>query len=160
MPPATRTTSPPAPSVTSQPVPYGPRTPTTSPTDVLARACVTAPTSRIVCCSGPATCALLLTEIGTSPTPNADSIGDWPGMNSSGTPSGGSRLIVKVSAVSWRRSARRNGRGTIAPTGFTVCGSARLCIGGSLIDGSRPGGFSPVSYTHLRAHETDSYLVC
>ena len=33
---------------------------------------------------------------------------------------------------------------------------------GAIIHGDRDRllGFSPVSYTHLRAHETDSYLVC
>src|SRR5674476_599052 len=146
MPPATRTISPTAPSPTSQPVPYGPRTPTTSPTDVRARACVTAPTSRTVCCSGPSAFAAPLTEIGTSPTPNADSIVNWPGMNSSGGPSVGSSIIVKVSGVSWRRSARRKRRGTIAPacrpTCRTVCPSARCCIGGSRMGSASTGGSS------------------
>src|SRR5664280_1609010 len=137
----------PAPSATSQPVPYGPRTPTSSPTDVRDRACVTGPTSRTVCCSGPATFAAPLTEIGTSPTPKADSIVNCPGTNSSGAPSVGSSIIVKVSTVSWRRSARRKTRGTIAPTGCPFCRSARPCIAGSFgarprTGGSRPGGFS------------------
>src|SRR5665647_2789324 len=30
----------------------------------------------------------------------------------------------------------------------------------SLMNFSTPGFCNPVSYTHLRAHETDSYLVC
>ena len=42
---------------------------------------------------------------------------------------------------------------------FTVQGGCRIGVAGC----RGPGGFSAVtsvSYTHLRAHETDSYLVC
>src|SRR5450631_3670748 len=73
-----------------------------SPTGVLEREWVTAPTSRIVCCSGKFPPEALLTEMGTSPTPKADSIVNWPGVNPSRTPSAGSSFIVNVSGVSWR----------------------------------------------------------
>src|SRR5450830_557621 len=53
MPPATKTTSPPRPTPTSQAVPYGPRTPTIAPGPALTRAWVTEPTSRMVCSTGP-----------------------------------------------------------------------------------------------------------
>src|SRR5665811_2224489 len=119
----------------------------TSPIAVRARAWVTAPTSRTVCCSGPATCASPLTEIGTSPTPKADSIVNWPGMKARGTPSFGSSMIVNVSAVSCRRSTRRKSRGTIAlSTGCTAVDSARRGIGGS-------GASVEVEQPHLRGHQ-------
>ncbi len=65
-------------------------------------ALVTAPTDRMVCTSsGPS--AGRLTEIGTSPTPKAYSIVNWPGRcRAIGGPAG-RRVRVVVSCVSWRR---------------------------------------------------------
>ena len=48
----------------------------------------------------------------------------------------GSSISVKVSAVSWRRSTRRNSRGTMAPPGAAMSCSARRGMGGSSFGGS------------------------
>ena len=66
------------------------------------RACETAPTSRIVWRSAPAESGEALVEIGTSPTPNAYSMLNWPGAGTTGSASGSS-MSVQVSAVSGAR---------------------------------------------------------
>ena len=124
MPPATMTRSPPAPSVAFQPVPYGPRTVSTSPASARASEWLTPPTSRMVCTSGPPAGSPLM-EIGTSPAPNVPIMVNCPGANPSGTPSAGSRVRVTVSGVSGRFETTRNGRGIIGG------GAARGRIGAS-----------------------------
>ena len=69
IPPATITRSRPAASASGQPVPYGPRTPSTSPALSFAIARVTTPAARVVCRSGEGASGFPLIEIGTSPTP-------------------------------------------------------------------------------------------
>ena len=61
-------------------MPNGPRTPIMSPGVAAHRARVTAPTARIVCTSTwPGASPMPLTETGTSPTPHAYSMVNWPG---------------------------------------------------------------------------------
>ena len=55
-------------------VPYGPRTPIRCPGCTEHSACVTAPTSRMVCSTGPAADGSPLIEIGTSPMPGTRSM--------------------------------------------------------------------------------------
>src|SRR6266568_4723514 len=121
-PPATTTTSPPAPSSTAHCVPNGPRTPITSPGSIEDRACVTTPTSRMVWTSAPDAAGSPLMEMGTSPTPNAYSMSNWPGENAN-PPPGGSRVTVTVSAVSratWRTRAGAGAIGSARPRSVSV----------------------------------------
>ncbi len=94
MPPATKTTSPPRPDVTSHPLPNGPRMPSTVPGAAWTRAWVTAPTSRIVCSSRSVRAGSPLIEIGASPVPNACIIVNCPAENAIGSPSTGSSTSV------------------------------------------------------------------
>src|SRR5215475_9301943 len=98
MPPATITTSPPSAACTGQLVPYGPRTPIWCPVCAEHSACVTAPTSRMVCSTGPAAVGSPLIEIGTSPMPGIRSMLNWPGWKPNG--SGGWSSSVTVSCDS------------------------------------------------------------
>ena len=65
-----------------------------------------APTSRIVWRSAPPESGEALVEIGTSPTPNAYSMLNWPGAGTTGSARGSSRS-VQVSAVSGARATTR-----------------------------------------------------
>ena len=71
MPPPTTSTSDPSASATGQPTPNGPRTPTIAPGSRRHRLRVVAPTARNVCRRSAAAVGHALTEIGTSPAPNA-----------------------------------------------------------------------------------------
>src|SRR5665647_2959499 len=74
--------------------------------------------------------------------------------------------LVAVSADGTPAGATRPDRLGAGPaTRWTTPGSAARCWDRwTAPDAASPwrrrGGRSPVSYTHLRAHETDSYLVC
>src|SRR5680860_1809806 len=50
------------------------------------------------------------------------------------------------------------GKSSLISSLITTCREEDRSIGVISVDPSSP--FTPVSYTHLRAHETDSYLVC
>src|SRR5680860_794190 len=88
---------------------------------------------------------------------------------------GGRRCQVEVVGGSGRGVSRLNSRNRVS----TIRASAAACLrsrarkavplrpstNASPADGSgaqttSSGPVDPVSYTHLRAHETDSYLVC
>src|SRR5664279_6258733 len=79
-------------------------------------------------------------------------------------------------AAPWPTTIRFRGVGPVTATGF-ACGSsnrsaalspapdetprrARVRTRGRPAPAPDPDCARPVSYTHLRAHETDSYLVC
>ena len=77
---------------------------------------VTAPTARIVWTSVvPFRSRSPLVEIGTSPTPNAYSIVNWPGAIGSIASSTGSSSSVQLSWFSLRFRTTRYGSGVIAP---------------------------------------------
>jgi soluble lytic murein transglycosylase-like protein len=101
----------PAADATSQLVPNGPRTPIRLPGDAACRARVTAPTARSVCSSRlarpPPLSPRPLTEMGTSPMPNAVSMANCPGAKAGTGWAGPVSSKVTVSAVSSRREATR-----------------------------------------------------
>ena len=115
IPPATTIRSPPV--GTRQSVPNGPRMPSTSPVRAPESAADTAPTDRTVCTIPAPSCPL--TETGTSPTPNAYVIVNWPGSGATIGSSTGSSTSVAVSAVSTtrRRTRYRDGITTASGTG-------------------------------------------
>src|SRR5665647_1845350 len=63
--------------------------------------------------------------------------------------------IVNVSLPHVQRALGFSGNGL-----EWVVNAYALTFGGLLLLGGRLGDIMAVSYTHLRAHETDSYLVC
>src|ERR1039457_6530247 len=165
MPPATITISRPAPSLTSQPAPYGPRTLSTSPSAAVARECVTPPRSRMVCSRGPPAAPPLM-EIGTSPTPNAPSIVNCPGLKARGTPLAGSSATVTVSWVSARTDSTRNGRGIIGRCRGAGCASALILVTGAPsrgtvhIEQAHPGGLQPVGHHRSEEHTSELQSPC
>src|SRR6476620_2042983 len=150
MPPATRATSPPAPSDTPQPRPYGPRTPSRSPGAASHRALVTQPTSRTVWVRVPGRPGSPLIEIGTSPTPNAWSIVNWPAANGRALPSAAVRSRVTVSWVSLRVPVTRKGCGSqgSVSTGPAATRSAGM-VGAVQVEHPDPGGLQAAVH-HLR----------
>src|SRR5680860_1250169 len=61
--------------------------------------------------------------------------------------------------LAWLLSGRRRPGGRGCPAGRSLRWGLRRLLGCLEDDGVRGVGIA-VSYTHLRAHETDSYLVC
>ncbi len=100
MPPATTTTSPSVASSIPQAVPKGPRTPSTSPGRAAHSARVTAPTARMVWRWRPDGSGVSAREMGTSPTPGAHSMQNWPGRIGPRGASTGTSSMVTVSANS------------------------------------------------------------
>ena len=123
IPPATTTTS--TRNVTRlsstphEPVPKGPRTPTMSPGPARHRARVTGPTSRTVCCRRDRRSRReLLTEMAASPTPNAVSMLNCPGRNSTGPPGDGLQakrrdVVGLVTPADDAVGNRRHGAGAV-----------------------------------------------
>src|SRR5664279_5963265 len=69
----------------------------------------------------------------------------------------GNRLVT----ISWLESDSSDAPPMLTtPTVSHRPSAAGEAPGSGGTDGVAAGGFSAVSYTHLRAHETDSYLVC
>lgn len=54
-------------------------------------------------------------DMGTSPTPNAVSILNWPGPNAMGSPRAGCSARVTTSAVSWSRHTTSKTTGVYGP---------------------------------------------
>src|SRR6478752_6715807 len=150
IPPATKTTSPPFPEVTSHPVPNGPRTPSTVPGPAATRAAVTEPTLRMVCSMRSGRFGSPLIEMGASPTPNAYNMVNWPGDQESAGPSVGSSSSVYVSRVSCRVRRTTNGRGSMGSGPARVAGSAAARSTSLLneisvdIEQPDPGGLEPL----------------
>src|SRR5579875_1106835 len=138
-------------------VPYGPRTPTAAPGPRAHSACVTGPTSRIVCSTGPSPPGSPLIEIGTSPTPNAYSMLNWPGRNENGSPGGGSSSSVTTSADSRRAPVTRQGAGRFHRPGAVRSASGSMRIPVHVVQ-AQPGGLEPLGGEPGEAlHEVEAH---
>jgi len=93
---------------TGHDVPKGPRRPSTSPICASVMAVLVAPTACTVNSSEPST-ATLLTEMGTSPTPNTHSIMNWPGSDTGSAPATGTILKLTTFGPSTTREMTRWG---------------------------------------------------
>ena len=139
MPPATITTSPPSAARTGQLVPYGPRTPTALPRPRVHSAWVTAPTSRMVCSTGPGRGGSPLIEIGTSPMPGAPQHVELAGLEAERL-AGGSSSSVTVSCDSGRLAVTRQGAGSVHGRDAAASASVRMTVH---VKQLQPGGLQP-----------------
>src|SRR5579875_2688126 len=163
MPPAMTTTSLPSARSTGQLVPYGPRTPIWSPGRAAHSAWLTAPTSRIVCSTGPGDDGSPLIEIGTSPMPGARSMLNWPGRKPNGP--GGSSSSVTTSCDSRLAAVTRHGGDSVHGRCAAASASGRMTVdvqdlqpGGPQpravhLQGPHPPDGPPVEVPAVRAHQ-------
>src|SRR5579875_3659701 len=138
MPPAMTTTSLPSARSTGQLVPYGPRTPIWSPGRAAHSAWLTAPTSRIVCSTGPGDDGSPLIEIGTSPTPGARSMLNWPGRKPNGP--GGCSASVTTSCDSRLAAVPRHGGDSVHGRCAAASAGGRMTVD---VRDLQPGGLQP-----------------